>query len=605
MTAPAELTRPKRTRAWLDLLILFALAALMTWFTWATWPDALVDWGTQLYLAWQVSIGKALYRDIAYFNGPLSIHFNALLFKLFGVHQRVIWFANLAILATIIVMIYTLLRDIGGRLAAITGGAIFILVFAFSGTNYNFVTPYTQEMTHGLALDLLAIIFLRRFQHRGRLLDVILCGACVGLSFLTRVELFLPGFLATTCGVALTLLVDRSRISKPWRVVGAFIASMLLPSLLAFMLLLMRMPASVALRGIAGSWPWVFDARVRQMSFYRRVSGADHLWQNMRLMFAWFVGYAVVLAIACALDAASAKFLTRSRDEHRAGRFNIIIAAFLIGAVSLYLTFQSQRILVIDALRPLPLILAAACAIAVWCLFRPETDEARTRDIIFRIVLLIFAGATLLKVALWTRPWHYGFVLTLPATLVMVALFMYSIPQSLQRRGSTGIVFASLSLGMLVAFTLANLSVAVSHSPENPATIATDGDQFYFDKTRGQEVNQALADIDRLVAPDQTLAVVPQGLMINYLTRHPHPNRFVNLMQPEVVTSGEDVVLQEWQTHPPDFVLMTRADVTDTGFKLIDDIYGEKLLAWIRQNYHEIASTSGEIQFSLMRRAKR
>src|ERR1043165_1535772 len=140
----------------LDLTLIFCAACAMCWWTWATWCDPLVDWGAQLYLAWQVSAGRVLYRDIAYPNGPLSVYFNAALMWTFGANQRVIWCANLVILGAVIVMFYVLLRQLGGRLAAVGGNLVFVCVFAFSQyvviANYNFVTPYAQEVTHGLAL---------------------------------------------------------------------------------------------------------------------------------------------------------------------------------------------------------------------------------------------------------------------------------------------------------------------------------------------------------------------------------------------------------------------------------------------------------------------
>jgi len=49
--------------------------------TWRTWPDPLVDFGRELYLAWQVSMGRTLYVDVAHFNGPLSVYLNALVFR--------------------------------------------------------------------------------------------------------------------------------------------------------------------------------------------------------------------------------------------------------------------------------------------------------------------------------------------------------------------------------------------------------------------------------------------------------------------------------------------------------------------------------------------
>jgi hypothetical protein len=134
-----------------------------------------------------VSVGKALYRDIAYFNGPLSTYFNAAMFYLFGIRQHVLWYANMTILAGIIVMLYVILRQLGGRLAGACGALVFIGLFAFSQftliANYNYVAPYSQEMTHGAALSLAGLCWLIRYQRTRAIPDVMLGGLTTACCF--------------------------------------------------------------------------------------------------------------------------------------------------------------------------------------------------------------------------------------------------------------------------------------------------------------------------------------------------------------------------------------------------------------------------------------
>jgi hypothetical protein len=63
-------------------LAVVALAfVLMAALSWRKWPDAIVDFGTRLYIPWRLLAGAVLYRDLYYFaGGPFSQYFNALLF---------------------------------------------------------------------------------------------------------------------------------------------------------------------------------------------------------------------------------------------------------------------------------------------------------------------------------------------------------------------------------------------------------------------------------------------------------------------------------------------------------------------------------------------
>ena len=52
--------------------------------SWMKWPDVLIDYGKELYIPWQLTEGRALYRDFEIFMGPLSFYFNSLVFRLFS-----------------------------------------------------------------------------------------------------------------------------------------------------------------------------------------------------------------------------------------------------------------------------------------------------------------------------------------------------------------------------------------------------------------------------------------------------------------------------------------------------------------------------------------
>ena len=44
----------------------------MAAWTWRTWPDILIDFGREAYVAWRLTEGDVLPRDVVYVSGPLS-----------------------------------------------------------------------------------------------------------------------------------------------------------------------------------------------------------------------------------------------------------------------------------------------------------------------------------------------------------------------------------------------------------------------------------------------------------------------------------------------------------------------------------------------------
>ena len=147
---------------------LWGLAVILAAWSWRRWPDVQVDFGRELYVPWRLTVGDALHRDVAWFNGPLSAWWNALWFKLAGTSLTTLIAVNLILLLLTLELLTDSLRRWAGNAAAAAGGALFLCIFAFGRYaaigNYNFVTPYSHELTHGLILTLGALRLLSRGQ---------------------------------------------------------------------------------------------------------------------------------------------------------------------------------------------------------------------------------------------------------------------------------------------------------------------------------------------------------------------------------------------------------------------------------------------------------
>ncbi len=258
--------------------IVVASVAMLCW-TWGTWPDVIVDFGRELYVPWRLTEGEVLYRDLAYFNGPLSPYVNSIWFRLFGTSLRTLVFANLAILAVLLSLLYTLLVRIGSRVSATIGCLVMVSTFAFSryviAGNYNYVCPYSHEATHGMTLAVAAFYFLARYIRTSQIRDVVLCGFCVGLVALTKPEILIAILPATIVGLVLAFRSaghDRGQIG---RTAAAFVGPLVVPAVVATALLSLAMPAAAAAAGTLGAWKWMFATEISSLPFYGYSMGTN------------------------------------------------------------------------------------------------------------------------------------------------------------------------------------------------------------------------------------------------------------------------------------------------------------------------------------------
>ena len=246
-----------------------------------------------------------LYRDLAYFNGPLSPYVNAVWFWLFGVSLRVLALANFAIVGVILFLLYRLLSQVGSRTSAFVACLTFVLLFGFSRYsivgNYNYICPYSHEMTHGLALSLAAMYFVGRYAHDGKVSDVALCGACVGLVFLTKPEILAAVASAAPVGLALAWWSRQQLVATLPATVAAFAGAMLVPPLVAVALLSLAMPAREALDCTLGGFRWVFSAEITSLPFYRESMGLLQPLAQVRTLLEFLLWYVVLLGVPAVL----------------------------------------------------------------------------------------------------------------------------------------------------------------------------------------------------------------------------------------------------------------------------------------------------------------
>lgn len=567
---------------WLDGLAIAAAFGLMLRWTWRTWPDPLVDFGRELYVPWQITAGHTLFRDIAYLNGPLSPHFNALWMYLFGVSLNTIVAVNLAILASVVVLLYALLNAVAGRLTALVGAIAFVALFGFGrllpNGNYNFVCPYSHEITHGVALSLGAIACLclpRRFGIR----NAAGAGLLMGLVFLTKVEMALACCLAVIVGFGLRAVGESPRLRL--RLTAVLVLTTALPVVLAFLLLRLQLPGTAALKGTLGSIYWTLHSDLSSMPFYRELLGTDDLRGNLLQMVT-----GTALLSAAAVVALGAGFLAARLTGSKNSRMAVMIA-FVATAGAGILLMRSQHWF-FSVPKALPLAMLVLLAVWSFAYLREPLGTDRSRVLALRIALTLFALGLLAKMIFSARLYHYGFALAMPATLVLIAAFVSWLPRFAALRGADGGVVQCISI-TLVAVMVSVYLVAMSPVLRSERyRVGWGADAFLADE-RGEAAQVAMQWIRRTMPAGATLAVLPEGAMINYLARRSNPTPHINLMPVELTIFGEERVVSDFKARPPDFVLLCHKDTTEYGPPLFGRDYGQTIATWIRENYDEVA----------------
>lgn len=188
------------SRTLLLISLLIATSCVMLAWTWRAWPDAVVDFGREVYVPWRLYEGDTLYSDVAYFNGPLSPHVNPCVFRILGPWLDSLFIANFLFHLAVGGLIFAIVRFITNARCGLFCLFVFELLFAYGQYlrvgNYNFMAPYSHELTHGILLSLASLLCARYWITTRKLYWSLIGGVAVGLVFLTKPEIFLAVALA-------------------------------------------------------------------------------------------------------------------------------------------------------------------------------------------------------------------------------------------------------------------------------------------------------------------------------------------------------------------------------------------------------------------------
>jgi hypothetical protein len=576
-------------RTALAFAVLGAVGAAMLAWTWGTWPNAIVDFGRELYVPWRLSEGEVLYRDLAWFNGPLSPAWNALLFAVLGPGLRVLVLANLACVVLLVVVLYALIARVADRLAAFTACLVFLVLFAFCRVdavgNDNYLTPYSHELTHGLLLSLLALLVFARGRTRPRL-AACASGLLLGMVALTKPELFVAAAAALACAFVLEHAGGRRASSSLLAVAGLLAAATLLPAALSVGLLSLSMPAGDALRGTLGAWPAIFSSDVTSQYFYRATLGIVGVSDNLRSLFEWSLAWAgVVLPITLA------GLRIRPRPDAPRSRTAAWLAdsGVLVGTAALVLLFAGPSGLFApswpELLRPLPFALAALTAGSALLALR---GSGRDDGAAVRTALLVLSTLLLAKVVLRVRLDQYGFALAMPGTALALAALVCWLPRFVGMRGGDARLVRAALIGVVVAVVISLLPVIAFRIEERSATLGAGRDAFLAEPGIARVLQPLLDELETHPA-EATLAVLPEGVMINYLARRVNGTGYVNFMPPELLMFGEDRILEAFRAHPPDLVVIAHKDTREYGVGFFGRGYGRELHRFVSQHYQPVA----------------
>ena len=552
--------------------------AILTVRGWRKWPDIMIDCGHQLYVPWELSLGKVLYRDVAYIaGGPFSSYFHALLFRCFGVSLTTIMVANLCLLAAFIALLQYLLVRATDWLTASLSSVIVLSTFAFAqlGTDgsFNFICPYSYDATHGLMLSVATLACLWRWLSSGRDAWTLPAGFGLGCVLLTKPDVFLA--LSAALAVALIVHAVSSSLRQTIKPVLLLFTGLMVPAAVVIAYYAIVWQATAGFKAIIAGWLPMWNTGLANNQYYQWCLGLDHPVERLTQMgcHTLFLLLGVVL---------SAWFARTRRTQSAFWALGFSLVALLYVAATWPKWYSCG-----DVLLP---VTCGGLAFVAWRWWQGRhTPEGRSW--VFPLLWSVFALSLMAKMGFHTRLWHYGFYQALPAAVFLVLLATWWLPRELARFRVHPATFRALML-LFLGVAIWRLAVRSDNFNRQKLLPVGGGADRMLTMTadfnpKGTAVNSILDWLNSHTSPTNTLAVLPDGVMLNFLTRRINPTPYTVVSPQEIQVFGGSNIAAAYAKHPPDDIILIKRPMDEFGYGNFGDQpeSGRELFLWVCAHY--------------------
>ncbi|MFN0084662.1 MAG: glycosyltransferase family 39 protein [Blastocatellia bacterium] len=583
MTIPSS---PAFTRK--DAWALLALAALflgMLIASWQRWTQPLLDHGREMNLPARIAAGERLYLDVQFLYGPFAPYFNALLYRIFGVHLSVLKTIGALSAVWILLTVYRLAREwMNPWEAMVTTGLVLVTCALKSTANY--IQPYAYAALYGTGFALSSLLatagYLRAAAEKRRgdaAKRIGISGILAGMALISKPEIALAA--AAAAGAA--LLVDGLRTRRmPWRESVVFALSVLVVPLTTYGIILREVPLGTLLERNH----ILFSNMPPQLVYFNRHISGIAQWPRSF----WFSLAGIgVFALWTGIAAVAGSLLSmRGREDWR-GALRIGLLALFLGALAREAAIRLFHVAsdvtpFASAVFVLPAVIAVACR----GLYKRQGDEMRDGLL---LVFSVFSFVAILRAILnvtTTGPYTPFF---LPALIVVyLYLLLIAAPALFTREEAirANIRRAALCMLGMLAIGMA-VNSALRFRRLNTYSVASARGSFLTSPEIGAPLAAAVRYVEEHTTADDPVAALPIATTINFLAARRYPFR-EEIVHPGFLTGkDEDDAIERLRARRVPLILIANLDTSEFRDRSFGVDYNRKLVDWIRENYRVAA----------------
>jgi len=529
--------------------------------------NIIVDCGREAYFPEQVLNGKVLYKDIFNIMGPLSYQINALLYGIFGINLDSLRLAGTVNTFLTLSFLYILSRLFTSKEIswAIT---LFIMVScAFSPWVFNYIFPYSFAVSYAFCAFLISSLLLVLYFKNSKHFLIPLSWFFIGVSLSSKPDyiLFVPLLITITLFLRFYKKLDNKYI---------------LYSIFSFLIIPFLCFSILFLQGLTLN---DFLIQFKTIGKFSVVPSIHYFYSNL-------VGF-------------YPKIESLSASLKKCGQI-IPLSTFLLASFYFYLKFSQNKFKNIEGL-----ILSLGSVVLFLYGFYSYIDDSPFLLFswlpLFSLFLLAFVFIQLIKTKNYYK--EGPFTLFIIISLIGASKTFFFLDMHVYGTFTFPLLFMVISVFVVeylpgyypfidkiilkkafLIFLLILTAFFMQHllsTTKNNQFLSTKRGEIYNPPEIVIPTQQTINYIQKTLKPDDKVWIIPEGIMINFITNHPSNGVYYSPLPHYIEAFGEDKIISDTQKEKINYIIINNRNSSDYGPAYMCKDYGLKICNWVYANY--------------------
>lgn len=541
----------------LSVFSLFLIFLFLVIKLWNHFGIILIDSGREAYFPELILKGKILYRDIFNIFGPLSYQINAIFYKIFGISLNTLRLAGALNAFITIFLLYFITRLFTSRDISWIISVFIIITCAVRGFNYVFT--YSYAATYAFSSFLFSVLFLMLYFKTLKQYFIPLSWFFIGVSIASKYD-YIPFviFLALfTIFMMYNKKIDKKNILY-------IIVSFLVIPVIGFSILFLQ---GLTFKELLNQSHFIEKyAFSKTLNYFYLTKVGTHPYINnfifsLKSFLKFFPGFLFVLTMI-----------------YLPLKYNKPFLYIMFTGILFYYFFSRHLHSYFDTFSWLPIFTLFLFGFMLIKLIKNKNYKQDGAYVILIAIALIAS----VKSFFFLNMTLYG-SFTFPLLFIANSIFIVEYlpdefkfinPKPLKQ--AFFIVFFTI-----IVVCYRNLNVYYGYMHILKYERGNIGDS----KSIAVATSQTIDYIKKILKPQDSIWVIPDGLMINFLTDNPSNGIYYNLTPPYIETFGEDKIIADTEKNPPDYVIINDRDSSEYGYKYFCKDYGFMICNYVKSNY--------------------